>query len=147
MKIEIVVEHTTSPDSLIVNTVVVDQTGQVLVQKDLDLSLPCRNIQLEFELNHYDQNQIIDIEMITDSLTIQQYPLILKKITLDEFFDHPSLVYRGRPIYSADFLEMALQQGWCPDPAVEDSNRLDFSGRLVLRYQWPFYRNVFVIYP
>lgn len=146
MIIELAVSHDPSANELPVRICVVDQQGLTLTERTIDLSQQHCNISLEFDLQDCDQNQVIDLELATSCLDIQQFPLTLEKITLDEFFNSRSLIYRGRPVYDPAFVEMALWQGWHPDATVVDSNRLDFAGQLILRYQWPFYRNVFTIY-
>ena len=108
----------------------------------LDLSQPLSTVELEFDLPI--QNQVIDLKFCCDDLDIINHPVTVTNITLDNFYQYNSaLVYRGIPEFDQQFLLLAEQKNMFLDPTVNDSNRLDFTGKLVYKFVWPFYKNLF----
>ena len=135
MIITIEFDYQISPNSLLVQ---VQYPGNNVV---LDLSQDAKTLQLNFELPI--QNQNIDLTLCCNNLCIVDYPLTITNIVLDNFYQSNGILYRGRPKFDQQFLLLLEQKNMYLDLAVNDSNRLDFTGQLLYQFVWPFYKNTF----
>jgi hypothetical protein len=107
----------------------------------LDLSQDIKTLLLEFKLPI--QKQTIDLKFCCKDLRIVDHPLTITNIVLDDFYQSDSILYRGCPEFDQQFLLLSDQKKIYLDFDVSDSNRLDFTGNLVYKFIWPFYKNVF----
>jgi hypothetical protein len=107
----------------------------------LNLNHQTKTIDLEFELLIC--NQFIDVRFICTDICIVNHPLTITNIVLDNFYQSASILHRGRTEFDQQFLSQSEQKNMYLDLAVNDSNRLDFTGQLVYTFVWPFYKNIF----
>jgi hypothetical protein len=135
MIISVDVDYPISDKSLLVQIEAVDK--KVI----LDLSQPTKTLALEFDLTIC--NQTVELKFCCDDLRIFDYPLTIVDIALDNFYRSPGILYRGHPEFDQQFLSFAMQKNMYFDPTISDSNRLDFTGQLVFKFVWPFYKNLF----
>ena len=135
MIIVIEFDYQTSPKSLLVE---VQSPGNNVL---LDLSQDIKTLRLNFEL--LIQNQNIDLKLSCNDLCIVDYPLTITNIVLDNFYQSKSILHRGKPNFSQEFVDYANKNQIFLDYNVNDSNRLDFTGQLAYQYKWPFYKNIF----
>jgi hypothetical protein len=98
-------------------------------------------IDIDFNLDS-SCNHTVGIEFSTDNPSIIQHPLEITKIILDDFYDSPAFIYRGKPIYDQFFTEHCRQKNIFLDHAVDDCNILNFTGSLTFDFFWPFWRNL-----
>jgi hypothetical protein len=133
MIISVDIDYPISNKSVLVQVEIVD--NKVL----LDLSQSTKTLTLEFDLPIC--NQTVDLKFCCDDLCIVDHPLTITNIVLDNFYQSPDILYRGRPEYDQQFLLFAVQKNMYLDPTVNDSNRLDFTGQMVYNFAWPFYKN------
>jgi len=107
----------------------------------LDLSQCKKTLMLDMTLPI--QKQIIQVTFNCDDITIVDHPVTINDILLDDFYRFDRVLYSGTPEFDQKFLDYASSRQMSLDPAVNDSNRLDFTGRLIYKFVWPFYHNIF----
>jgi hypothetical protein len=134
MIISVDVDHPISNKNVLVQVETVDNNAI------LDLSKHTKTLTLEFNLPIC--NQTVELRFCCDDLQIVDYPLTITNIVLDNFYQSPSILYRGQPKFDQQFLSFAMQKNMYLDLTVNDSNKLDFTGQLVYKFAWPFYKNL-----
>lgn len=137
MIISIDFDYLSSNTSLLVQ-VLTDYTSTTL-----DLAQDTKTLLLEFDMPI--KNQIVNLRFCCNDLRIMHHPLTITNILLDNFYQSVSILYRGHPKFDQTFLTIAKQKNMCLDTTVNDSNRLDFTGELVYKFIWPFYKNAYVV--
>ena len=128
-------DYPISPKNLVVK---IESPGNNVL---LDLSQRTLTLNLEFDLPIC--NQTINLTFSCNNLCIVEYPLTITNIVLDEFYQSNSIVYRGHPKFDQQFILLADQKNMYLDLTVNDCNRLDFTGQLEYKLNWPFYKNIF----
>ena len=110
------------------------------ISLEADLSLPPKKLHLELDLPI--RNQTIELIFCCDDLRIMRHPVTITNIVLDRFYQSPSILHRGCIEFDQKFLSLAEENNMHLDHLVTDSNRLDFTGKLVYKFVWPFYKNI-----
>jgi hypothetical protein len=128
-------DYQISPKSLLVK---IEFPGNHVV---LDLNQQVPTVYLEFDLPIC--NQTINLTFSCNNLCIVDYPLTIANIVLDEFYQSNGIVYQGHPKFDQQFMLLADQKSMYLDHTVNDCNRLDFTGQLEYKFDWPFYKNIF----
>jgi hypothetical protein len=86
--------------------------------------------------------QVIQVEFSTDDPTIINNPLVVSKIVLDDFYSLSKFVYTGKSIFDNWFCEYAGQNNINLDQNINDNNCLNHTGKLIYKFNWPFFRNL-----
>ena len=110
------------------------------VRIGVDLQQPPTTMHLELDLPIC--NQTIEVSFCCDDIKIMQHPVTITNIVLDKFYQSPGIIHRGCPEFDQRFLWLAAEKNIYLDLSTNDSNRLDFTGRLVYEFAWPFYKNI-----
>jgi hypothetical protein len=129
-------EHNISSKDLLVQV----QISSELIE--LNLAHQIKPLRVEFELPLH--NQTVTVTFLCNDPHIVNFPLLITNIVLDDFYKSKNILHKGTPVFDQRFLELAKQKNIYLDPTVNDSNRLDFTGKLVYQYTWPFYKNLFI---
>lgn len=88
-------------------------------------------------------NQLVGVDITCHDSRIINFPLTVTNIILDDFYQGPKLVFKGRQLYDQNFFASAEKQDIYLDPHVNDSNCLNFTGCLAYQFSWPFWKNIF----
>lgn len=119
-----------------------DHKNTELITNYVNLADGKRHIRLEIK----NTNPVhLDIKFSTQDPNIVNTPLVIDNIMLDDFFSSTSIVYSGKCHYDREFISYAEENKLYLDNDLSDSNCLNFTGSLVYRVSWPFYKNIFVV--
>lgn len=112
----------------------------VLSEMPINLNKDLKFVEINFSLTDQDFKDLT-LEISTSDFNIVKHPIEIEKIILDDFYQIPSLTYRGRPFFCKKFLDYASAKNIYLDKSVT-CNRLDFTGKLVYNFKWPFFREL-----
>lgn len=136
MNIELELDYTPSSSSLLVYISCAD------ILEIVDLNKKVKTLKFNFDLPIC--NQVVILKLYCKNLDIVKHPITVSNIILDDFYQGPKILYRGCPNYDQQFFLHAEQNHMYLDPTVTDASRLDFTGTLCYKFDWPFYKNIFL---
>lgn len=110
--------------------------------RSIDLQQSTKHFDFDIKLPVLGKNQELLLRLSTDNFKIVECPLIVKKIMFDEFYQRDQFCFRGSPKFSQQFIDYARQKKFYIDPAINDSNQLNFVGSLDFVFKWPIWRNI-----
>jgi hypothetical protein len=126
---------------------IIPEVGYCLKEESLILAEQLNFITLQqhqeinFQLKNF-EFKMLTLEFFTRDCYIINNPLEIENVILDDFYQIKNLTYRGVLCFSKEHHDYITLKNIKVNPDVSDSNRLDFTGKLVYQFKWPFFREL-----
>jgi hypothetical protein len=140
MNIKFFTNHVRSVEPLFVNFKI-KSSDQLLFEKTINVQDTINVVDATFNLLNFNE-QVVVADISTNNNSIIHNPLIINTIELDNFYSQGKITYSAKQNFNTEFLNYADKNDIFLDLTTNDNNCLNFTGSLVYKFVWPFFKNV-----